>query len=96
MGSSFSPNVRPTGTEIGRSDLAGSAIEQIGDMRKILKTRGDMFGPGAGRATGLSQWIGSQDPDAQRFSAAVETAADHLMGVFGGRFRAPQHSVFWP
>jgi hypothetical protein len=30
-------------------------------------------------------WLGSQDPDAQRFKAARTIAADHLAGVFGGR-----------
>ena len=85
IGSMFAPNVRPTGTEIGRADLATSALDQMADMASILKKHPEIFGPAAGRATRISQWIGSQDPDAQRFQAAAVTAADHLMGVFGGR-----------
>ena len=54
-------------------------------MRSILQKRSDLFGPGAGRMQKMAQWVGSQDPDAQRFTAAATTAADHLMGVFGGR-----------
>jgi ABC-type transporter MlaC component len=85
VGSAFAANVKPTGVEVGRADLATSALEQMQTMHDILSKRGDMFGPGAGRATQMEQWIGSQDPDAQRFTAAATTAADHLMGVFGGR-----------
>lgn len=88
VGSSFQSNVRPTSTEIGRADLATSALEQIGDMGSILKKRQDLFGPAGGRTTEFTQWLGSQDPEAQRFTAAVTTAADHLMGVFGGRSSA--------
>ncbi len=88
VGSSFSANVRPTGTELGRADLATSALDQIADMKSILKKRQDLFGPGAGQVTALTQWLGTQDPDAQRFQAAATTAADHLMGVFGGRSSA--------
>lgn len=88
VGSAFQSNVRPTSTEIGRADLATSALEQIGDMNSILKKRRDLFGPAGGRTTEFTQWLGSQDPEAQRFTAAVTTAADHLMGVFGGRSSA--------
>jgi hypothetical protein len=85
VGSAFQANVRPTGAQREKATLATSARDQIADMRKILKTRGDLFGPGAGRVQKMQQWLGSQDPDAQRFTAAATTAADHLMGVFGGR-----------
>lgn len=88
VGSAFGANVRPTGTETGRADLATSALDQLADMKSILKKRQDMFGPGAGQVTALTQWIGSQNPEAQRFTAAATTAADHLMGVFGGRSSA--------
>jgi len=85
IGSAFQSNVRPTGKQREQATLATSALEQLHDMEGILKKRGELFGPGAGRAQQLAQWIGSPDPDAQRFTAAVTTAADHLMGVFGGR-----------
>lgn len=88
IGSMFQSNVRPTSTEIGRADLATSALEQIGDINSILKKRRELFGPAGGRTTEFTQWLGSQDPEAQRFTAAVTTAADHLMGVFGGRSSA--------
>ena len=85
IGAMFQSNVRPTGSQREKATLATSALEQLSDMETILKKRGDLFGPGAGRAQQLAQWVGSPDPDAQRFTSAVTTAADHLMGVFGGR-----------
>jgi len=85
VGSSFQSNVRPTGAQREKATLATSARDQLADARKLLQTRGDLFGPGAGRVQKMATWVGSQDPDAAKFTAAVTTAADHLMGVFGGR-----------
>jgi hypothetical protein len=47
----------------------------------------------AGRATDFTVWLGSQDPDAQRFEAAARIAADHLAGVFGGRSEAALEAI---
>ena len=85
VGYHFQGNVKPTSTEVTRADLATSAIDQMQTMKGILTGRGDLFGPMAGRATDVTKWLGSQDPDAQRFEAAARIAADHLAGVFGGR-----------
>ena len=85
VGSSFSQNVRPTGTERNKGDMAGSAREQLTDILKIVHNRPDVFGPAAGRKTDFTVWLGSQDPDAQRFRAARTIAGDHLAGTFGGR-----------
>jgi hypothetical protein len=85
VGSSFSANVRPTGTERNKADMAGSAKEQLGDIAEIVAKHPDMFGPGYGQSSAFKQWIGSQDPDAQRFVAARTIAGDHLAGTFGGR-----------
>ena len=94
IGSHFQSNVRPTGTEIGRADLSTSALDQMDTMKDILTKRSDLFGPAAGRATNFTQWVGSQDPDAQQFSAAARTAADHLAGVFGGRSQAALQAIY--
>ncbi len=88
VGTAFQSNVRPTGTQRNKADLANSAAEQIGDIKSIVKTRPDIFGPAAGRTTDFTVWLGSQDPDAQRFRSARTIAADHLAGVFGGRSEA--------
>ena len=88
VGSSFSANVRPTGQERNKADMANSAAKQIDDMKSIVSRRPDIFGPAAGRTTDFKVWLGSQDPDAQRFRAARTIAGDHLAGTFGGRSEA--------
>jgi len=88
VGSSFSANVRPTGQERNKGDMANSASQQISDMKSIIAKRPDIFGPAAGRKTDFTVWLGSQDPDAQRFRAARTIAGDHLAGTFGGRSEA--------
>lgn len=94
VGSHFATNVRPTGTERGRADLARSAEKQIGDMKDIILSNPDLFGPGSGRITNFRTWLGSQSPEAQRFRAAAQVAADHLAGVFGGRSEAALDHIY--
>lgn len=84
----------PTGQERARADLAISAREQLNTMAQILERRKDLFGPEAGRKTDFTRWIGSQDPDAQRFAAAARIASDHLAGVFGGRSNAALQGIY--
>ena len=84
----------PTGAERGRADLAMSAREQMNDLENILTTRSDLFGPVAGKVTNLTQWLGTQDPDAQRFQAAARVTADHLAGVFGGRSQTALQAIY--
>ena len=88
VGSANAANVRPTGQERNKADLATSAHEQLQDIKKIVAKRPDIFGPLAGRTTDFTVWLGSQDPDAQAFRAARTIAGDHLAGVFGGRSEA--------
>ena len=93
VGTAFQQNVRPTGQERNKADMANSAAQQIGDMKAIIQKRPDIFGPAAGRTTDLKVWLGSQDPDAQRFRAARTIAGDHLAGTFGGRSEAALHAL---
>lgn len=88
VGTAFQQNVRPTGQERNKADLANSAHSQLQDIKSIVSRRPDIFGPAAGRKTDFTVWLGSQDPDAQRFRAARTIAGDHLAGVFGGRSEA--------
>ncbi len=88
VGTAFQQNVRPTGQQRNKADLANSAHEQLQDIKSIVARRPDVFGPLAGRKTDFTVWLGSQDPDAQRFRAARTIAGDHLAGVFGGRSEA--------
>jgi hypothetical protein len=84
----------PTGQERGRADLAVSARDQLNTMEQILLKRTDLFGPISGQKTDFTQWIGSQDPDAQRFRAAATVAKDHLAGVFGGRSKDALQGIY--
>lgn len=93
VGTAFQQNVRPTGQERNKTDMANSAAQQIGDMKSIIAKRPDIFGPAAGRKTDFTVWLGSQDPDAQRFRAARTIAGDHLAGTFGGRSEAALHAL---
>jgi hypothetical protein len=88
VGSTFSTNVRPTGTERNKGDMANSADVQLGVIKSIMQKHGTIFGPGYGQTSAFRQWIGSEDQDAQRFLAARTIAADHLAGTFGGRSEA--------
>lgn len=85
VGTAFQQNVRPTGQERNKGDMARSAAEQLKDIKGIITKRPDIFGPVAGRKTDFTVWLGSQDPDAQAFRAAETIAADHLAGTFGAR-----------
>ena len=93
VGSSQATNVRPTGQERNKADMASSAAQQIDDMKDIVKKRPDIFGPASGRVTDFNVWVGSQDPDAQRFRAARTIAGDHLAGTFGGRSEAALNAL---
>lgn len=93
IGTAFQQNVRPTGQERNKGDLASSAHDQLADIKSIVQKRPDIFGPAAGRKTDFDVWLGSQDPDAQRFRAARTIAGDHLAGVFGGRSEAALHAL---
>lgn len=88
VGSAFSSNVRPTGSERNKGDMAISAREQLSDIKSIVQKHPNLFGPGYGQSSAFRQWIGSEDQDAQRFLAARTIAADHLAGTFGGRSEA--------
>ena len=93
VGTAFQQNVRPTGQERNKADMANSAADQLSTLKHIVATRPDIFGPVSGRTTDFSVWAGSQDPDAQRFRAARTIAGDHLAGTFGGRSEAALSAI---
>lgn len=93
VGTANALNVRATGVERNKADLATSAHDQLQVMREIATRRKDEFGPLSGRKTDFNVWLGSQDPDAQAFRAASTIASDHLAGVFGGRSETALHEL---
>ena len=93
VGTANAANVRPTGAEINKGDLAKSAVERVASMRDILKRRPDLFGPGNGRISSLQMAIGNQDPEAQKFLTDSKYLADHSAALFGGRGEYIQQSL---
>lgn len=67
---------KPTADEERRADLARNMSENLDQLEEIVKRRGDLFGPAAGRLTGLRQMIGTDDPDI----AALNTIKE-MMGM---------------
>lgn len=56
-------NNKPTADEQRRSDLAENLNENLSTLEEIVTRRPDLFGPIAGRWTGLKGALGSNDPD---------------------------------
>jgi hypothetical protein len=54
---------KPTADEQRRADLAENLNENLGTLEDIVNRRPDLFGPIAGRVTGLKAAMGSNDPD---------------------------------
>ncbi len=54
---------KPTADEQRRADLAENLNENLGTLEEIATRRPDLFGPLAGRLTGLRGAMGSNDPD---------------------------------
>ncbi len=67
---------KPTADEQRRADLAQNLNENFDQLEEIIKRRPDLFGPVAGRLTGLKAAMGSDDVDV----AALETIK-HQLGM---------------
>jgi hypothetical protein len=67
---------KPTPDETRRADLAGNLLENFNQIEAIVNKRPDLFGPMAGRLTGLREAIGTSDPDI----AALNTL-QHQIGM---------------
>jgi hypothetical protein len=63
---------KPNADEQRRADLATNMNENLDQLEEIVKRRPDLFGPVAGRATQLKQFIGTSDPDVARLKAVRE------------------------
>lgn len=67
---------KPTADEQRRADLAGNLKENLAALEDIVKRKPNLFGPMAGRLTGLRSTVGTSDPDI----AALETIK-HQIGM---------------
>ncbi len=79
----------PTADEQRRADLAQNMNENLDQLEEILDRRPDLFGPFAGRYTGLKEFIGTGDPDV----AALKTLEEQMgMAMVGAHaMRNAQH-----
>lgn len=79
----------PTADETRRADLARNMNENLDQLEDLLTRRPDLFGPVAGRVTGLKEMIGTSDPDV----AALKTIAEQMgMAMVGAHaMRNAQH-----
>lgn len=67
---------KPTADEQRRADLSENLNENLGALEEIVNRRPDLFGPMAGRITGLRAMVGTSDNDI----AALETIK-HQIGM---------------
>lgn len=79
----------PTADEQRRADLATNMDENLNQLEDILKRRPDLFGPVAGRITGIKGMIGTGDADV----AALKTIEEQMgMAMVGAHaMRNAQH-----
>lgn len=83
VGTAFQQNVRPTGAQRTKGTLAESAGREINTMMDIAQKHPEKFGPGYSQTEDFKKWLGSQDPDAQRFRTAHAIAGEHAAAMFG-------------
>jgi len=72
---------KTTMDETRRADLAENMKENISKYRDILKRRPELFGPIAGRVTGMKEVIGTSDPDVAALKAIEEQLGMAMVGA---------------
>jgi hypothetical protein len=75
----------PTAHDKQTQMYAISGLHRLREMRQIVKSHPEIFGPVGGRTTKANVWLGSQSPDAQKFLNDAQFLAEHSTAVFGGR-----------
>jgi hypothetical protein len=65
---------KPNAEEQKRADLAENVNENLNKLEDIVSRRPDLFGPVAGRMTGVKEAVGTSDPDV----GALKTIQDNL------------------
>jgi hypothetical protein len=75
----------PTADEQRRADLAKNMNENLDAFEDILKRRPDLFGPMAGRITGMKEAFGTSDPDVAKIKAIKEQMGMAMVGAHAMR-----------
>ncbi len=76
---------KPTADEQRRADLAKNMNENLDAYEDILKRRPDLFGPFAGRVTGMKETFGTEDPDIAKLKAIEEQMGMAMVGAHAMR-----------
>lgn len=76
---------KPTADEQRRADLAENMNENLDQLEDIAKRRPDLFGPIAGRVTGLKETIGTSDPDVAALKTIQEQVGMAMVGAHAMR-----------
>jgi|SRR5882757_645133 len=79
-----------TPDEQRRADLANNLEENLNNLEDIAKRRPELFGPMAGRMTGLRQTVGSSDPDVAALKVIEEQTGLAMVGAHA--MRNAQHA----
>lgn len=80
----------PTPDEQRRDDLARNLDENLTTLEDIAKRRPELFGPAAGRLTGLRQAVGTNDPDVAALKNVEEQMGLAMVGAHA--MRNAQHA----
>lgn len=75
----------PTADEQRRADLASNMNENLDQLEDILTRRPDLFGPVAGRLTGLRETVGTSDPDVAALKTLEEQVGMAMVGAHAMR-----------
>lgn len=78
-------DTKPTADEDRRADLAKSLEDIGGEVKEIAARRPELFGPIAGRATGLRTLIGTDDADIASLQADKEALGQIMLGAHSMR-----------
>lgn len=79
-----------TPDEQRRADLSTNLEENLGKLEDIARRRPELFGPLAGRVTGVRQWVGTDDPDVASLKNIEEQTGLAMVGAHA--MRNAQHA----
>jgi hypothetical protein len=76
---------KPSADESRRSDLSRNMNENLDQLEEIVQRRPDLFGPVAGRWTGLKEMVGTDDPDIGKLHTIKEQMGMAMVGAHAMR-----------
>ncbi len=74
---------KPSATETTRADLSENVNENLDSLEDIVRRRPELFGPMAGRITGVKAMLGSNDPDIAKLEMIKDNLGKALQSAHG-------------